>query len=186
MKLTELLAIYGACLSTVVFFWNLVRSRPRFKVKVLVASDKEDPTRFAGAHILVQNVSTTVVHIFRISVLYPYMERTLLFKEITPLDRIKHRIKYVLRYRRLPLNSGWMSVRLQDYGVEDGCPIVLEPGKIHQVLFPRDAFKEMPYFGRLRRVIRVVAEDRFWGNSVCSNILEVPIFKDTVPVTVNT
>ena len=166
MKLIEFLAIYGASLSTVVFFWNFIHSRPKYKVRALVSGDEADPTRFAGAQILVQNKSTKVVHKSEITVFYPY-------KAARALDQIKD----VARFRRLPLRVGWVGVCLRDYGIKDGCPIALEPGQVHQVFVPRELFNEL-LDRSLRREIRAFAKDRFWGNEEYSNLIRVPSFND--------
>jgi len=107
LKLTDLLAIYGAVLSTAVFLWNAVRARPKVKVRLVYASEKDenDDLQF-GVRVFVQNPSAHTVHITAISLLYPW-------KKVGLGDRLAH----IVKYRSLPTRVGWVSCGLALYGV---------------------------------------------------------------------
>ena len=130
MKVTEYLAIYEALLSTFVFFWNIRRATPRIKVDVVFGIDEINGEHTPGAYIPIKNPSAHTVHLAHISILYPY-------REVTKYELLKHTIKY----KRLPLYVGWVHSSLSNFDVKDGCPLELEPGKSHGILFPEKPWK---------------------------------------------
>lgn len=64
IKLTEGLAIYGAILSTFVFTWNILRSRPKIRIQIVYG--------ISGVVVSIQNPSSGPVHITSVSFLYPF------------------------------------------------------------------------------------------------------------------
>lgn len=123
MKVTEILAIYAALLSTIVFVWNIIRATPRIKVEVIFGTDKIDGEYVSGAYISVKNPSPHTVHLSNVSILYPYKKK-----------KIFELVTHALKYRRLPLSLGWVHSSLSNYEIEDGCPLALESGKSHGIL----------------------------------------------------
>ena len=152
MKVTEYLAIYAACLSTIVFIWNVVRATPRIKVEIVSGSDEIEGEFVWGAYISVQNISSQTVHLSNISSLYPYKQNKLI-----------NIITHILKYKRIPGTEGRVHSGLSNYGIDDGCPLALESGKSHGVLVP-DKILEKIFEYSHRREIKVVVQDQLWRN----------------------
>lgn len=161
MKITEYLAIYAAFLSTVVFAWNMHRAVPRFKVELIFGTKKINDEYVSGAYISVQNPSNHTIHLSNISILYPY-------KKVNILELITHLIKY----RRIPLNIGWVYSSLSNYDINDGCPVALEPGKSHEILFPSSTLEEV-FKKSKERIIKASVQDQLW-RTVHSRKFELP------------
>jgi len=102
LKVTEILAIYAALLSIIVFIWNIRRAIPRFKVEVIFGADKIDGEYVSGAYISVKNPSPHAVNLSNISILYPY-------KKANIFELINH----ALKYKRLPRSVGWVHSSLK-------------------------------------------------------------------------
>lgn len=67
MRLTDLLAIYGASLSTATDVWNYFRTRPQLRVLLVFALEEVEGKSQTGIVISIQNISTQPVHIANIS-----------------------------------------------------------------------------------------------------------------------
>lgn len=158
IELTKLLAVYGAFLSTVVFIWNVLRARPRARVKIILGVEEIDGKFVHGAYISVQNPSSAPVHISSISVLYPY--RT---------TGLKDALEHLLRFRRLPTRLGWVHSALHYRGVKDGCPVSIDPGKAHQVFLPEQVIEEM-LNDSVKRELIAVAQDQLWNDTYSSTL----------------
>lgn len=152
MKITELLSVYAAFLSTIVFAWNIRKAIPSYKVEVVFGTDKVDDEYVFGAYISVKNPSVHIVHLSNISILYP-----------SGKTNTYEKIKYVFKYRRLPLSVGWCHSSLSNYGIDDKCPVALEPGKSIGILVPKDVLEKI-FEGRKERVIKVSVQDELWRN----------------------
>lgn len=80
VKVTEYLAIYGAFLSTAVFFWNASRARSKIRVRLSSAIEKGPNGKLThGVGVFVQNPSAHTVHITHVGLIYPW--RAVTFKE---------------------------------------------------------------------------------------------------------
>ena len=152
MKITEILAIYAALLSTIVFVWNIRRAIPRYKVEVVFGTDRIDGEYVSGAYISVKNPSSHTVHLANISILYPFGKRNLFEK-----------LKHVFKYRRLPSSVGWCHSSLSNYDIDDKCPIALEPGKSIGVLVPEDVLEKI-FDDCEERLIKASVQDELWRN----------------------
>ena len=152
MKITELLSVYAALLSTIVFLWNMRKAIPSYKVEVVFGTDKVDEEYVSGAYISVMNPSAHTVHISNISVLYPFGKR-----------KIFEMIKHIFKYRRLPLSVGWCHSSLSNYGIDDKCPVALEPGKSIGILVPEDVLEKI-FEGSEERAIKASVQDELWRN----------------------
>jgi len=152
LKITEILSIYAALLSTIVFIWNIRRVIPNFKVEMIFGSDEIDGEFVSGAYISVKNPSPHTVHLANISILYPY-------REINILELIKH----VFKYRRLPYKVGWVHSSLSNYEVDDKCPMALDPGKSIGILVPESVLEEV-FEDSTKRVIKASVQDELWRN----------------------
>ncbi len=152
MKITELLSIYAAFLSTVVFAWNIRKAIPGYKVEIVFGTDKVDGKYVSGAYISVKNPSAHTVHLSNISILYPFGKRGIVEK-----------IKHVFKYRRLPLTVGWCSSSLSNYEIDDKCPISLEPGKSIGILVPGEILEKIFEDCEVRE-IRASVQDELWRN----------------------
>ena len=152
MKATEILSIYAAVLSTIVFVWNIHRAIPRYKVEVVFGTDKIDGEYVTGAYISVKNPSPHTVHLSNISIRYPYRKAN-----------IFELIQHTLKYRRLPLSVGWVHSSLSNYNVEDKCPLALESGKSIGILVPESVLEEI-FKESEKRVIKASVQDQLWRN----------------------
>jgi hypothetical protein len=150
LKSTELLAFYGAILSTIVFAWNISRAIPRIKVEIVFGLGEIEGKETDGVLISVQNPSPHTVHLVNISILYRYRNA-----------KISELFTYPFKYRKLPRTVGWASSSLSDYNVEDGCPLALEPGKSHNVFVSETVLNEMFDDGD-KNLIRAAVQDQLW------------------------
>lgn len=165
LKLTEFLAVYAAALSTAVFFWNVHKARPAFRVKMIFGVDKVDGEYVHGVYAFVQNHSSHKVHITNLSVLYPFKKTT-----------VRERLEHLWKFRRLPRRIGWCHTSLDYYDTDSGCPITLEPGTAHSVLIQEDAVEKILESSIDRRLM-AVAQDALWRN-VYSAPFEYPMPPD--------
>lgn len=152
MKITELLAIYAACLSTLVFIWNIARSIPRVKVMIVFGTSTLEGKCISGVFISIQNPSPHTVHLSNVSILYPYQK-----------NRLIDLIKDVVKYRRLPSTLGWVHSSLSNYNLEDKCPSSIEAGKSHNIFIPQEVLEKILKDSE-RREIKVVVQDQLWRN----------------------
>ncbi|MFC6633648.1 hypothetical protein [Microbulbifer taiwanensis] len=153
MKLTEYLAIYAAALSTIVFFWNILSSRPRLRIRILPGTHGDDENIEMGVHISVQNTSAHVIHVSNSSVLYPHMTTTL-------MDKVKHLIKY----KRLCTTVGWVHSDLSYYDVKDKFPASIEARKPHDIFIPERALGNI-LTDASSREIRFGVQDALWRST---------------------
>ncbi len=61
MNYTEVLAIYGAILSTGIFIWNIYSNRARVKVKLIFSTIEVDGGYKSGISIYVQNPTSNTI-----------------------------------------------------------------------------------------------------------------------------
>lgn len=156
VKLTDYLAIYGALLSTAVFFWTAAHARPKVRVRLCFALDKDEGGKpCTGIGISVQNPSAHTVHITHIGLLYPW-------RAVSLWERIKHGMKY----RSSPLRMGWCHTSLSNYGKKDGCPTSIEAGQSHY-LFVEQATIESGATARSRHLVAEV-QDALWRRKYSS------------------
>lgn len=132
MKITDYLAIYAASLSTLVFVWNFIQSRPRVKVNFTFAVEVTDNGIAHGVNIFVRNVSSYELHLTSIDLLYSYMTPTL-------MDRLSH----AWRFKTLPRRIGWVHASLSTFAVDSGCPMSLGPRKSHRVFIPQSSVDQV-------------------------------------------
>ena len=74
MRFTDYLAIYTAILSTSVFLWNILQSRPRVVIDLLPGLDDSAANPRIGVYVIIRNVSSHDVHLAAINVLYHYTD----------------------------------------------------------------------------------------------------------------
>ena len=154
MKLTGLLAIYAAVLSTIVFVWNVSHARPRVKVRLVPGVERVDEECRIGVYISVHNTSAHTVHLSNvISLLYPYRR-----------VGIRDRLSDLIRFRRLPRFTGWVHSSLSNWDVEDKCPVSVEARRSHDVFVPKDVLERV-LKDAVRREIRAVVQDQLWQNT---------------------
>lgn len=164
MKGTEILAIYAAFLSTIVFVWNILRTIPRFKVDILFGVDSDEEEARHGVFIFARNPSPHTVHLAAIDILFPYGKRNL-------MDLVIH----IFQYRRFPRAVGWIHSSLSLYGIDDGCPVALKAGKSHKVFISNEVLEEIMKDSE-KRELRACIQDQLWRNKY-SKIIEYPIVK---------
>jgi hypothetical protein len=153
MKLTDFLAIYGAGLSTVIAAWSYFRTRPQVRVLLIFAFETIEGESQYGIGISIQNISSQTVHISNVSFLYPYGRSTFLNK-----------LKYLVRFKRIPHDDGWCHSNLSQSGVSDGCPTSIESGKSHWIFVRHEVLEEFLERAKSRR-IKAVAQDALWRNT---------------------
>lgn len=156
MKFTEILAVYGAVLSTAVFIWNVLRSIPKFKVDIAYGIEEIDGEYVGGAVVCVRNPSSTTVHLASVEVMYAYEKPKL-------IDRLLH----ILKYRRSPSTVGWTHVPLVNYDLDNKCPIALEAGQSHHVFIPDNVVKEILSQTKIKK-LRGSVQDQLWRNKYSS------------------
>lgn len=156
LKLTEGLAIYAACLSTIVFFWNVVKGTPRYKVDLVFGSTEEDGECKFGIYVSVKNPSTHTIHLSNISLLYPYRSESV-------FDKIAH----LFKYRTMSNTVGWVHTSLSNFKLDDKCPIALEPGQSHEVFVPEEVIEKV-LSDSTKRKLRAVVQDQLWRNKYSS------------------
>jgi hypothetical protein len=169
MKLTEYLAIYAAALSTIVFFWNILSSRPRLRIQILPGTNGDDDNIEMGVHISVQNTSAHVIHVSNSSVLYPHMKTTL-------LDKAKH----FLKYKRLCTTVGWVHSDLSFYDVKDEFPASIEARKSHDIFIPERALEKILKDASSRE-LRFGVQDALWRSTYSKAIKIDWHFEDSTP-----
>lgn len=153
MKTTDYLAIYAACLSTLVFFWNVFQSKPKIKVDLIFGIEGKGQDLKSGIYIFVRNLSSHDVHLSSFSILYPY-------KKITVAEQISH----LWKYKRFPRRIGWVSSSLSSYSIEDGCPVCIGARQSHRVLIPDEAIENILEEAAHRSLIGCV-QDQLWQNT---------------------
>lgn len=152
MKLTEYLAIYAAALSTGVFFWNVFRALPRFKVDIAFAVHKERDEYLHGIYIAVRNPSSHPIHIAGVDLLCPIADPS-----------FKDKVRHTFTTKRMPTSLGWLYLNLSNYGINDGCPFKLEPGTSKNIFVPNEAIEKMLTNSASRSIMACV-QDQLWRN----------------------
>ena len=153
MVLTNILAIYGASLSTAIAVWNYRSTRPQVRVRLIFALEKVQGESQLGIGISIQNVSAQTVHISNVSLLYPYRRATL-------RDKLEH----LIHFKRIPRDEGWCYSNLSLHGVEDGCPTSIAPGKSHWIFIRQEVLDGLLEGSQSSRV-KAVAQDALWRNT---------------------
>jgi hypothetical protein len=161
MRLTDALAIYAAGLSTTIAVWNYIRAQPQMRVILIFALDKVEGETLSGLGISIQNVSSQPIHIANVSFFYP-------FRKYTFWDSLET----LLRFKRIPRNTGWCSSSLSLHGIEDRCPVSIESGKAHYTFVRQEVIDELLEHAMSRR-IRAVVQDALWRNTY-SRVFKYP------------
>lgn len=152
MELTDYLAVYGAGLSTAIAVWNYFRSRPKVRVLLTFATGGVDGEVTGGVGISVQNPSTHTAHITNVSFLYS-----------STVSTFRDRIKHLVKFKRVPRNHGWCHTALSNYGLSDGCPVSIEPGKAHWIFVPDNVIQKL-LSDAISPHVKVVVQDALWRN----------------------
>ena len=166
LKFTDYLAIYAAILSTLVFSWNILQSRPRIKVDLIFGIEGTHDNLKSGVYIFVRNLSSQDVHLAHISILYRGTNVGL-----------KERFEHAWRFRQIPRRIGWVHSSLSNYSVESGCPVRLEARKSHRV-FIAEAILEQMLSQAIDRSLMACVQDQLW-NDVYSRALRCPRHKSS-------
>lgn len=162
MKLTEYLAIYAAIMSSVVFFWNVRKSRPNFRVKVSHGiGDQKDGTKTAGFVASVENMSAQTVFIKPISIL--------IFKENPTL---KDRWTFLRKYKRYSRTQGWVFGNFENFDIEQDRQNKLEPGQSFSVFIPASVCKVIAEHSK-STIFRAYAQNEL-GENRYSKDMEIP------------
>lgn len=151
LKITDYLAVYAAILSSVVFIWNVLQSRPRFKVDLLFGIETVQGVTTSGVSIVVRNTSSHDIHLAAIGLLYPYTRAG-----------AKEKLLHLWRYKRWPRRVGWCQTSLSNYSIEDGCPMCLEARKSHHVLVPKEVIERILAEAMRDKFIATV-QDQLWN-----------------------
>lgn len=161
MKLTDCLAVYGACVSTATAAWNYFRAQSQVRVVLIDSFQKVQDEYQLGIEIAIQNVSTQTVHITNVSLLYPFRKST-----------FRSKLQHLVRYRHILRNAGWCHCSLSLHGIEDGCPVSVEPGKSHLIFVRHEVLGEILKDAQSPRV-KAAAQDALWRNTY-SKVFEWP------------
>ncbi|RUO71654.1 hypothetical protein [Idiomarina ramblicola] len=150
MTLTEILAAYAAFLSTVVFFWNVLKATPKLKVDLMHGLEEKGDTHNFGVYITVRNPSSQTVHLAGLDLLYQYEEPSIL-----------RRLRHIYRYKNWPSSIGWIHCSLSLYDIDDKCPLSLNAGQSHMVFVPENVIENMLAKG-IGSKLRAKAQDQLW------------------------
>ena len=153
LKFTDYLAIYAAALSSVVFIWNVLQSRPRLKVDLLLGSETVEGITTSGLSIVVRNTSSQDIHLAGIDLLYPYHD-----------VKVRDRLLHLWRYKRWPNRVGWCRTSLSNYCLRDGCPMCLDARRSHHVLVPQPVVEQILSQATRDSIIAIV-QDQLWNNA---------------------
>ncbi|MGR5139965.1 hypothetical protein [Vibrio jasicida] len=153
MKLTDYLAIYAAVLSTLVFIWNMLQSKPKVRVDLIYGIEEDGDDLKSGVYIFVRNLSSHQVHLSNLSLMYPYRKVS-----------VKERIIHAWKYNRFPIRIGWVSTSLSNYSIDDGCPICIEPRMSHKVLITDDKLAQL-LDDAIDNSVIACAQDQLWNNT---------------------
>jgi hypothetical protein len=150
VELTEFLAIYAACLSTIVLAWNIRRAVPKYKIDLVFGTHGSGESLDHGVYIGARNPSAHTVHLAGLDLLFRHRKPSL-------IENVKH----LLKYRRWPRTVGWVHTSLYNYGLQDGYPLALEAGKSHDVFVPNKILEEI-LSDSVDRDIKAGVQDQLW------------------------
>ena len=154
LKLTEILAVYGAALSSVVFIWNISRARAKVRVRLSFAIESGDDAIKTGVGIFIQNHSTSTVYVTNVSFLYPF--RSISYRE---------RFLDIWNYKRITSTAGWCFSALSNYGILHGLPSPIEPGQSHYIFVSDGKLRDVVKTA-IRPEVRVSVQDALWRNTL--------------------
>jgi len=152
MKITDYLAIYAACLSSIVFLWNVRRATSRVRIELVFGLEEVEGESIGGIYVIVRNPSAQTVHLASVSPLIP--------SESGP-PSILEKIQHIVKYRRWPVSLGWVHTSFSYFDIDDGCPLSLEAGRSHQIFVPEEKIKEILKKSE-RKELRAVVQDELW------------------------
>jgi hypothetical protein len=150
LKLTDYLAFYGAVLSTIALGWNIRRAYSKIRVLLIFAISSDSRH---GINISIQNPSTQVVHITAVSFVYPYR-----------IKKAGDFVDHLVKFKRWPIDSGWIHDALSNHSLDCGCPISIEPGRAHTIFVPHEVLESV-FKNAVSRSLRVVVQDELWRNT---------------------
>ncbi len=153
LKLTDYLAIYAAALSTLVFIWNMLQSKPKVRVDLVYGIEEDGEDLKSGVYIFVRNLSSHQVHLSNVSLMYPYRKVS-----------VKERVIHLWKYKRLPIRIGWVSTSLSNYSIDDGCPISIEPRMSHKVLIIDEKLEKL-LEDSINNSVIACTQDQLWNNT---------------------
>jgi hypothetical protein len=159
LKITEILAIYAACLSTLVFIWNIAKATPKFKVDLLHGMEEKDGDYVEGLYIIVRNHSSHKIHLAGLDLLYQSENKTI-FKKLL----------HLLKYRNWSNSVGWVHCCPSQYGVEYNYPVELEAFQSHQLFIPEAVINEIIEKG-ISCKIKAKAQDQLWRNKYSKELV---------------
>ncbi|WP_143520352.1 hypothetical protein [Halopseudomonas pelagia] len=159
MKITEILAIYAACLSTLVFIWNIAKATPKFKVDLLHGIEEKDGGYVGGLYVTVRNHSSHKIHLASFDLLYQ-SERQSFFKKLF----------HFIKYRNWSNSVGWVHCCPSLYGVKCNYPVGLEAFQSHQLFIPEDVVNEV-LEKSINRKIKAKAQDQLWRNKYSKELV---------------
>lgn len=152
MKTTDYLAIYAAVLSTIVFVWNILQSRPRFRLDLVIGMETQNGELQGGVYIIVRNLSNHDVHLASIGYCYQYMKPCL-----------REYISHAWRFKQIPRRLGWVHSDLSNHAISTGCPITIGARKSHSVFLPESVIRTM-LNGTFAPLLIARAQDELWNN----------------------
>ncbi|WP_285310333.1 hypothetical protein [Stenotrophomonas maltophilia group sp. Smal32] len=148
MKITEILAVYGAVLSSLTFLWTVARARPSVKVDLLYGIEGTA----SGVCVIVRNKSAHPVRLIAISLLYERRKRTM-----------RQRVWQALRYRDFSRYLGWVSWSPILAGLDTGCPVTIEPNDAYRFLVPLELAEKL-IAKSSSNCIAASVQDALWNN----------------------
>lgn len=161
LKITDYLAIYAAILSSSVFIWNILQSKPRLKIDLLFSVNTVNGVTKSGVTIVVRNTSSHDIHLGSIGLAYPYRR-----------VGIKERLLDFWHFKRWPRRDSWCHTHLSNYSIENSCPMCLDARKSHHIFIPQEIIEELLSTAIQYKFIATV-QDQLWNN-ICSKPFQWP------------
>lgn len=154
-KPIDLISIYAAILSTFVFTWNVLKSKPKVSIELSLGIKEND----SGVYISIKNPSLHKIKITSISLCYPYKKAS-----------IKEKLELLLKYKQFRTKAGWIYTHLVFNNVNTELPVTIEPYDAHLIFLPDENIREM-LTDAVETIFMAVAQDSLWLNNYS------PIFK---------
>ena len=158
MTWSDIVAVYAALLSTIIFVWQILGARPSVKVTVTHGMDQIEGKYRSGVYVHITNPSGYKVHVKSLSVMFMHYKPTFLKK-----------IFHILKYKRNPHYVGWVYDRTEK--LDTGLPVSIEPHNSHGVFISDIKLEEILKTEKHKK-IKISVQDALWSESY-SNVIDV-------------
>lgn len=130
INITTLIAIYGACLSTVSLVYSYKQKHPKVKVRLNPGFKSDSPDAGMHAVISIINAGYTGIQINSAGIAYRSMKPTL-----------RQSIKFAIKHRVNPQCLGFVHIMTPEIRM-DGLPKVIDSFNNHTIWIPEHVFSK--------------------------------------------